>query len=257
MSFGENLSELRRSRGITQKDLAASLTVTVQAISKWENNVCYPSADLYPIIAEFFGVSIDRLFGYSYVKEEDTVEDIERRVDTIEQNGDKIRALNDGLRKFPDSTRLKLSLAKVLTKVAKSTSDEKDVSTFADKAISLCQAVISSSESRDESDSALCLLCELYMLQGDLNQALLTSQRISELNYDARIRNEATIISGIYDLDNLVLFCKNNIEKCYKTVKCLIELLTDAYGASSNVAGAADLTNANEILTKLYSKYFS
>lgn len=65
MSIGKNIYDLRKSKGVTQKELANALCVTLQAISKWENNVCAPSADLFPLLADFFGVSIDRLFGYT------------------------------------------------------------------------------------------------------------------------------------------------------------------------------------------------
>ena len=39
MSFGENLKNVRKQRGITQEGLAETLCVSRQAISKWESGV--------------------------------------------------------------------------------------------------------------------------------------------------------------------------------------------------------------------------
>ena len=37
MSFGENLKNVRKQRGVTQEELAEILGVSRQAISKWDN----------------------------------------------------------------------------------------------------------------------------------------------------------------------------------------------------------------------------
>mgnify|MGYP002762078253 CR=1 FL=1 len=41
MSFGENLKNVRKQRGITQEELAETLNVSRQAISKWESDNGY------------------------------------------------------------------------------------------------------------------------------------------------------------------------------------------------------------------------
>ena len=64
MNIGLNIYTLRKEKRITQAQLAEKLGVSEQAISKWENGQCAPDVSLFPVMAEFFGVSIDRLFGY-------------------------------------------------------------------------------------------------------------------------------------------------------------------------------------------------
>ena len=39
MTIGERLTELRKSRGLSQEELAEKLTLTRQTISKWELGV--------------------------------------------------------------------------------------------------------------------------------------------------------------------------------------------------------------------------
>lgn len=38
-TIGNKIKELRRSKGMSQKDIADKLGVTSQAVSKWENEV--------------------------------------------------------------------------------------------------------------------------------------------------------------------------------------------------------------------------
>ena len=62
--IGKTIAALRKERGIKQEELANYVHVSAQAVSKWENGGV-PDIDLLPNIAEFFGVSIDFLFGRS------------------------------------------------------------------------------------------------------------------------------------------------------------------------------------------------
>ena len=41
MNIGNNIKELRKSRGITQEQLANSIGVSFQAVSKWETGVSH------------------------------------------------------------------------------------------------------------------------------------------------------------------------------------------------------------------------
>ena len=61
MEFNEKLQELRKSRSMTQEELAESLFVSRTAISKWESGRGYPSIDSLKEIAHFFSVTIDDL----------------------------------------------------------------------------------------------------------------------------------------------------------------------------------------------------
>ena len=65
MELGNHIKALRQQRGITQETLAASLGVSAQAVSKWENQAAAPDIQLLPAISTYFGVSIDELFALS------------------------------------------------------------------------------------------------------------------------------------------------------------------------------------------------
>lgn len=61
MEFGEKLHNLRKSRGLTQEELAEALFVSRTAVSKWESGRGYPSIDSLKEISNYFSVSIDDL----------------------------------------------------------------------------------------------------------------------------------------------------------------------------------------------------
>lgn len=61
MEFSEKILELRRSKGLTQEELAEVLFVSRTAISKWESGRGYPNIDSLKDISKFFSVSIDEL----------------------------------------------------------------------------------------------------------------------------------------------------------------------------------------------------
>lgn len=61
MEFNEKLQKLRKSRSLTQEELAEALFVSRTAVSKWESGRGYPSIDSLKEISRFFSVSIDEL----------------------------------------------------------------------------------------------------------------------------------------------------------------------------------------------------
>lgn len=73
LNIGENIKRLRKEREITQEEFAEMLGGSCQSVSRWENDNCYPDIELIPTIAEFFGISVDRLIGVDETKEKEAV----------------------------------------------------------------------------------------------------------------------------------------------------------------------------------------
>lgn len=59
----DELKRLRKERGLTQVELAEKLNLSQSTIASWENGKRRPDLDLLPIIADFFGVSVDEIYG--------------------------------------------------------------------------------------------------------------------------------------------------------------------------------------------------
>ena len=135
MNIGTNIYTLRKEKKITQAQLAEKLGVSEQAVSKWENDQCAPDVSLFPIIAEFFGVSIDRLFGYHTSSYNDDVEAIMKAADDSMDTYKEIEIIGEGLKKYPNSPDLKIYLAFSLSMVNRMSKDEKEKHDAIEKAI--------------------------------------------------------------------------------------------------------------------------
>ena len=61
MEFNEKLQELRKSKGLTQEELAQAIFVSRTAVSKWESCRGYPNIDSLKALAKFFSVTVDEL----------------------------------------------------------------------------------------------------------------------------------------------------------------------------------------------------
>ena len=63
-SIGQKIRTLRKNKHLTQEQLAEALSVSSQSVSKWENQISTPDVALLPIIARYFGITMDELFNY-------------------------------------------------------------------------------------------------------------------------------------------------------------------------------------------------
>jgi len=62
MNLGKHIRENRLRINLTQERLAEKLSVTAQAVSKWESGTGMPDISLLPELSAIFGVTIDELF---------------------------------------------------------------------------------------------------------------------------------------------------------------------------------------------------
>ncbi len=61
MGLAKKLVSLRKEKGLTQMDLAEKLSVSRQAISRWEVGAAAPSTDNLKVLADLYEVSVDYL----------------------------------------------------------------------------------------------------------------------------------------------------------------------------------------------------
>ena len=64
MLIGDKIRSLRKNKNITQTQLAEVLSVSAQSVSKWENHISVPDISVLPVIARYFGITMDDLFSY-------------------------------------------------------------------------------------------------------------------------------------------------------------------------------------------------
>ena len=172
MNLSEKIMMLRKKEGWSQEELANHLQISRQAVSKWENDQCVPDVSLFPIIAEFFGVSIDRLFGYHTSSYNDDVEAIMKTADDSMNTYKEIEIISEGLKKYPNSPDLKIYLAFSLSMVNRMSKDEKEKHDAIEKAVKVCEEVVNTCGDIKKVDQALNMLRRIYCEIGEFEKAV-------------------------------------------------------------------------------------
>lgn len=71
MRLSDKIVYLRKSKGMSQEELAAGLGVSRQAVSRWETDSAKPDADNILQISKLFGVTTDYLLNEEYESDDD------------------------------------------------------------------------------------------------------------------------------------------------------------------------------------------
>ena len=86
-TIGQNIAYFRKQKNMTQEELAEKMSVTAQAISKWECDTSYPDIITVQALSKTLGVSVTELLeGISTLPQfkDATQEIIDRRIVRIE-----------------------------------------------------------------------------------------------------------------------------------------------------------------------------
>ena len=82
--LNENIKALRKSKGLSQQDLADKLNVVRQTISKWEQGLSVPDSDLLIALSEALETPVSTLLGENVVESEaDAVKALSEKLEII------------------------------------------------------------------------------------------------------------------------------------------------------------------------------
>ena len=85
MTLSDKILTLRKQRGMSQEDLAESLNVSRQAVSRWEMGTAMPDAANIQKISKLFHVSADYLLNDEYQSDDDLPKVKEAKTDGVHQ----------------------------------------------------------------------------------------------------------------------------------------------------------------------------
>ncbi len=83
--INENIRTLRKAKGLSQEELAIRLNVVRQTISKWEQGLSVPDADMLLSLSEVFETPVSTLLGETIV---------ENKADDLKAISEKLEVIN-------------------------------------------------------------------------------------------------------------------------------------------------------------------
>ena len=82
--LNENIKAIRKSKGLSQQELAVKVNVVRQTISKWEQGLSVPDSDLLIALSEALETPVSTLLGGNVVESEaDTVKALSEKLEII------------------------------------------------------------------------------------------------------------------------------------------------------------------------------
>jgi len=99
--IGKFIAECRKSKKMTQAELAEKLGVTDRSVSKWENGRCMPDLSLFEPLCEELGISINELLSGERIRKEEYQEKLEQNlVSTIDYSNKQIKKVKSQISYF-------------------------------------------------------------------------------------------------------------------------------------------------------------
>ena len=82
--LSENIKKIRKSKGLTQKDLALQLNVVRQTVSKWEQGLSVPDSEMLISLSEVLETPVSKLLGETVAEAEaDNIKAISEKLEVI------------------------------------------------------------------------------------------------------------------------------------------------------------------------------
>jgi len=219
ISFGQRLKLIRKEAGITQSELAEQLTVSVQAVSKWECDNTMPDISQIVPLAAILGVTTDYLLGVGTDEKKDRFE-LEETIGkinytyinlTYENNRafKQYEQYHEYLKKYPLDYEVKLRCASSIydfiyfsrSGTMYNISAEERARLFSE-GIRILDSVVNQDKDLTRKIRAGEALVQLYVQNGDLEKAEETSKLLPE---HGNVKTEALI--SVYD-------ARGDYEKC-------------------------------------------
>jgi transcriptional regulator with XRE-family HTH domain len=180
ISISENIKRLRRERDMTQDDLAAVMGVTSQSVSKWETGTAYPDVETIPLLANYFDVSVDDLFGMASIRDEARIEEeMKRWLELVLQGPSTLTAQTELLgslaREFPRHWKTQQMYAASLIQPAAKSEDNR-------KAIEVITRILDECKEDEYRNEANALLIRAYEAIGEHEKAVALAEKLPSMH---------------------------------------------------------------------------
>ena len=213
INIGNKIRELRKKKGITQEALASVLSVSPQAVSKWESGLTYPDMEMIPIIAGYFEVSMDILFDYDVREMKAKIQKIidDARDYFFDDTQKYIGIIKNALQEYPGNEEL---LATLLDAYEHCLCGLDDASHL-DEMIELSEKIILESTDFIRKCNAREINAAAYIKKGEYQKA---KDALKSLPREFGIRDDAVAyrLSGRDKLDGAVSSRRHHLQGLYR-----------------------------------------
>lgn len=109
LSLGNQIRSNRLRLDMTQEQLAEKFGTSPQSISRWENGTTYPDIEMLPMIASYFGTTIDTLLGCTDEEKEKFCQNLQKSLTTatkekdVEKTIEILQEIRRNLREYQQS----------------------------------------------------------------------------------------------------------------------------------------------------------
>ncbi len=171
MSFGKTIKKLRRERELTQEELAEMLSISPQAVSRWETEITMPDISLIAPLCNLFDVTSDELLGIDLTKKQEAIDAICEEAKKYSCRGyfeEARRILENGRKQYPDNLDIVYRLM-YLSYGQYGASGKKQ--RYLGEAIQWGEMLLAKSTKDAQRHSAIQVLCFCYRDAGRLEEA--------------------------------------------------------------------------------------
>ncbi len=166
MLFPDIIKEVRRQHDMTQDELADTLGITSQAVSRWERGISVPDIETIVKLSYLFNVTTDYLLGVDGVKTEAKIEETISSAKNLPVD-EAISVLRDELNRYPCHMTLMNCLAWFLAHKAESIDREREKIRTLTEAEEMSEYVLAHSVDTEQRNGAIYNLLGIYRELGE------------------------------------------------------------------------------------------
>ena len=182
MTIGQYIKKLRKNADMTQENLAEILSISPQAVSRWETDMAMPDLSLIAPLCRLFKVSADELLGIDIAQMETEVDEILAQAASFSNNGYPKEAreiLEKGLRKFPNNHWLMHDLMYAISEQSGDDDYTKEQRAhFQKETVELAERLLCSCTEDDIRHGAIQILCYTYKDMGNIEKAISLAEKM-------------------------------------------------------------------------------
>lgn len=181
LMIGDKIKKLRRSKDLTQEELATHLGISYQAISKWERNDGYPDITMLPALANYFEISVDELIGMNEIYSSKKLDEINQKWlenRSLGKHKENVELMRSALKTYPNNGLLLIQLTSSLEKLD---GTEKEKQEYLKESIIIHEQILRYCDDSELRGAALCNISDAYYRYGNYEKALEYAKKLPNL----------------------------------------------------------------------------